>query len=144
MATVTKTTRAVEIMLNKSLGGYTIERNTERNDRENFVGDNGFINIYPKEEEQIPLRISAGVGAWATAEVAFEIEVQVVSHNSETDAEDKLEKAFDDIVSILKGDITLGKTVNYINSFKIEWLGKKDDTRYWFMGIITVTAQVDR
>ena len=134
-------TAAIKTLLVDNLGDdYTITRNEPRNVDPNrpLEKPKGLINI-----TRGPMGMAAhttGARPWL-ATIQPIIEIQVSSMLSGEDAEDKLQDAQVDVMTIIGANLKLGNTVEMTNNFGFNYQYKDDDQIYFHSVQITLTCQ---
>ena len=133
-------TKAVESILKGGLSNYMIKRNPERNvDPSKAAKGNGWIGIY-----RGPLTYDAhttGSTPWLVG-LNVRVEIQVASMKSGEDAEDKLQKAEEEVLTVLTNNKDLNGTVNQTLGYDVDY-DFNEDERIWFhAAIIIIRAEV--
>ncbi len=132
-------TQGVEKLLNDNLNGYTIVRNEERNVDPSLAAKNkGWIGIYRGPLEYETTRIGS---IPYTVLIDIVVEVQVADMKSGADAENKLQDAELEILTVLNSDKKLSKTVEMTHGYSIEYEYNADEQIYFHSALITIHAE---
>ena len=132
--------QGVERVLLDNLTGYTIARNDPRNTDPDLAAKNkGWIGIYRGSLEYSAYAV--GSIPWLVS-VDTKVEVQVASMHSGEDAENKLQDAETEILTVLNNNKKLNNTVDMTNSFEIEYEYNDLEEIYHHAAIITIRSEL--
>lgn len=134
-------TKAIETILKAGTDGYTITRNELRNSDPSKAAKygKGWIGIYRGPVDVAPYALGNRIWLY---QVKPQVEIQAVSMKSGADAEDKLQAAEKEILTVLAANMTLAGTVAMITGFNITYEYNADVQVWFHSAIITITAEV--
>lgn len=134
-------TSALETLLNANLTGYSINRNAPRNTDPNVPArqQNGWINIQRNKLNYVGY--STGPQPWLGTP-SIRVEIQVSSRESGSDAEDMLQSAEAEVLSVIAADKNIGGTVAIIKGFDISYEYNDSTEIYHHAAIITINMEV--
>jgi hypothetical protein len=131
--------KGVEQLLNDNLSGYVITRNAERNVDPSIASqDKGWIGIYRGSLEYETVRIG---NIPYSVMIDIIVEVQVADFQSGAEAENKLQDAELEILTVLNKDKKLNATVEMTNGYSIEYEYNADEQVYFHSALITIHAE---
>ena len=131
--------RGVEKVLRDNLTGYTITRNEPRNqDPDTAAKGSGWIGIYRGKLGYSSYAI--GGTPWMV-EVETKIEIQCASMASGEDAEDRLQDAETEVLTVLNANKKLNNTVDMTNGYDIEYEYNDLEEVYHHAAIITLKSE---
>ena len=131
--------KGVEKVLKDNTNGYTIVRNEERNTVPSVASrGKGWVGIYKGSLEYET--VAVGAIPWLVF-VDIIVEIQVADMKSGAKAEDKLQDAELEIMTVLNADKKLDATVEMTNGYSIEYEYNADEQIYFNSALITIHAE---
>lgn len=140
MLNLANVTKAVESILKRNLSNYSIERNPERNvDPSKAARGKGWIGIYRGPSSYNAY--TTGSTPWLV-DINIRVEIQVASMKSSEDAEDKLQEAEEEVLTVLTNNKKLDNTVSQTLGYDIDYEFNEEERIYFHASIIIIRAEV--
>ena len=133
-------TTALKTLIAAGSTGYTIERNSVRNDDPNVAAiGKGWIGV---RKGMIDYKAhTTGSSPWL-AEIEVIAEVQYAHMSDPETAETQIETAIAEILGIINSNLTIGNTVSHVKGFRVDYFDVPDARNtYWYGGVITIRAE---
>ena len=121
MINIADTTRAAtEILQDNLAGNYKVERGERINFSADIATRRGWVGVYRGRVSATPRSVGNHAASW-NYDFELRLVLQAASHKSSSDAEDKLEQAIQDTLTILLQNQTLDSNTRFIKSWTVEY-----------------------